>query len=130
MRCMAGWLVSTSGRSVDRVRTTAITTLWTIISRIFKIEVAMQAYAYGLVDGLIIGFSDGIGGVWRFGDCVPTQLTAIWTLCKAQSTSTLLQHCDWDQGSQWLIDERGELRTCLDRVLGVESAELTNQKVI
>ena len=61
--------------------------------RILREGVELKAYANGLVDGLTIGFSVGIGGIWRFDVCVPTPLTFIWTLCKAQSTSSGLQHC-------------------------------------
>ena len=56
-------------------------------------RVGSQAYADGLVDGLVVGFSVGIGGIWRFKVCVRTPLRIIWTLCKAQSTSSRLQHC-------------------------------------
>ena len=55
--------------------------------------VKLKAYANGLVDGLVIGFSVGIGGIWRFNVCVPTPLTFTRSLCKVQSTFSGLQHC-------------------------------------
>ena len=55
-------------------------------------EIELKAYANGLVDGLIVGFSVGIVRIWRFDVCVPTPLTSIWTLCKAQSAFSGLQH--------------------------------------
>ena len=61
-----------------------------IISNASKVGVKLQTYANGLVDGLVIGFSDGIGGIWRFGIGIPTPLTAIWMPCKAQSTTPRL----------------------------------------
>lgn len=57
-----------------------------IVRNARQVGVNVQTYANGLVDGLVIGFSDGIGGIWRFSIGVPTPLTAIWTPCKAQST--------------------------------------------
>ncbi|KAF6220194.1 hypothetical protein HO133_003325 [Letharia lupina] len=61
-----------------------------IVSKASQARVELQAYTNRLGDGLVVGFSDGSGGVWRFGVYVPTPLTAIWTLCKAQSTSSYL----------------------------------------
>ena len=80
VRCMAGWLMSTSSRSVGGVSPAAVATLWNMISKASQAEFVLQAYANGLVDGFIIGFSDSIGGIWRFGLGVPTPLTAVWTL--------------------------------------------------
>ena len=88
------WLMSAGRCSMDGVRTAAISALWRIISKASQAGDELQAYANGLVDGLIIGLSDGVGRIWRFGVCVTTPLTAIWTLCKAQSTSSRLQHYD------------------------------------
>ena len=78
-----GWLISASRRSVDGVSAATVSALWSTISSASRVGVEMQAYTNGLIDGLAIGFSDGIGGVWRFGVCVTPPLAAIWTLYKA-----------------------------------------------
>lgn len=83
VRRMVGWLMSASRCSVDRVRTAAISTLWSIISKASQAGVELQAYANGLVDRLVVGFSDRVGRIGRLGVCVTTPLTAKWTLCKA-----------------------------------------------
>lgn len=88
------WPMPASRRSMDGVRTATISTLREIISKASQAGVEPQAYANRLIDGLVIGFSDGVGGIWRFGVCIATPLTTIWTLWKAQSTSPHLQHCD------------------------------------
>ena len=80
VRCMAGWLMSASSRSVGGVSPAAVATLWNIISKASQAEFVLQPYANGLIDGLVIGFSDRIGRIWRFGMCVPTPLTHVWTL--------------------------------------------------
>ena len=87
VRCMVGWLVSTSRRCMSRVSTTAIITLCRFISKASLIGVEADAYANGLIDRFVVGLSYGIGGVWRSAVREPTPLTAIWTLCKAQSPS-------------------------------------------
>ena len=94
VRCMVGWLVSTGRRCMSRVSPTAITTLCSIISKASLIGVEVEAYTNGLVDRFVVGLSYGIGRVWRSAVRVPTPLTAVWTLCKAQSTSLHLWHCD------------------------------------
>ena len=89
-----GWLVSACRRSMDGVGTAAISPLRNFISKTSQAEVGLHAYTDGLVDGLVVGFSDRIGGIWRFDVCISTPVTSVWTLCKAQSTSPRLQHCD------------------------------------
>ena len=76
VRRMVGWLISTSRCSVDRVRPTAIPILWSIISKASQAGVELPAYANGLVDRLVIGFSGRVGGMGRLGVCVTTPLTA------------------------------------------------------
>ena len=94
VRCMVSWLVSTSRRCMSRVSTTAIATLYRVISKASFIRLEAEAYANGLIDRFVVGLSYGIGGVWRSAVREPTPLTAIWTLCKAQNTSLHLWHCD------------------------------------
>ncbi len=94
VRYMVGWLMSAGRSSMGGVSPAAIATLWSIISKDFQAVVEPQPYANRFVDRLVIGRSDGIGGIWRFGVCVPTPLTVKWTLCQAQSTSSRLQHGD------------------------------------
>ena len=94
VRCMVGWLVSTCRRRMSRVSTTAITTLCSIISKASLIGFEAEAYTNGLVDRFVVGLSYGIGGVWRSAVREPTPLTAVWTLCKAQSNSLHLRHCN------------------------------------
>ena len=89
-----GWLVSACRRSMDGVGTAAISSLRNFISKTSQAKVRLQSYADGLVDGLVVGFSDGTGGIWRFDVCISTPVASVWTLCKAQSTSPRLQHCD------------------------------------
>ena len=82
VRCMAGWLMSASSRSVGGVSPAAVATLWNIISKASQAEFELQAYVNGLVNGLVIGFSDSIGRIRRLGMCVPTRLTVVWALYK------------------------------------------------
>ena len=58
VRCMVGWLMSASRRSMDGVSTAAISTLCSIISKVSQAGVKLQAYANGLIDRLVICFSD------------------------------------------------------------------------
>lgn len=88
-----GWLETASRRSMDRISTAAVTTLWNNSAKLDR-RVKLQAYANWLVNGLVVGFSVGIGRIWRFNVYVSTPLTVTWTLCQAQSTSSRLQHCD------------------------------------
>ena len=76
-----GWLVSAGRRCTVRVCTAAVSALRSFISKASQIAIKLQTYANGLGDGLVIGPSNGIGGIWRFGVCVATPLTAIGTLC-------------------------------------------------
>ena len=94
VRCMVGRLVSTSRRCMSRLSTTAITTLCSSISKASLTGFEAEAYTNGLVDRFVVGLSYGIGGVWRSGVREPTPLTAVWTLCKAQSSSLHLWHCN------------------------------------
>ena len=93
--------------------------------------VESKAYANGLVDGLVIGHSIGIGGVWGFNVCVPSPLIPIWTMCKAQGTSSGLQH--YIEVPSLLVhyfgSSRHEQRGWWLRS-NVESAGLTNQTLI
>ena len=94
MRCMVGWLVSTSRRRMSRVSTTAITTLCSIISKASLIGSEAEAYTNGLVDRFVVGLSYGIGGIWRSAVREATPLTAMWTLCKVQNKSLHSWHCN------------------------------------
>lgn len=94
MGCMMGRLISAGGRSMDGVGPAAVSTLWKMISGASQAGFGLRAYADGLGDGLVVGLSDGTGGIWRFGVCVTTPMKAIWTLREAQSTPSRLQHRD------------------------------------
>ena len=106
-----GRLISAGRRSTVRVCTATIAALRNIISEASQTAIESQAYANGLSKGLIIGFSNGTGRIWRFGVCVATPLTAIGMLCKAQSTSSRLQHCDGTRRlsvAEWRDGSAGE----------------------
>ena len=87
--------------------------------------VKLKTYTNRLVDGLVIGFSVVIGGIRRFNVCVPTPLTFIWTLCKAQSTSSGLQHCN--EAPSLSVPYKCSMNRGWWLKSRVESAGLTNQ---